>query len=158
MNEAHGKHYSIKKCIDCEIEYVGGTTSKRCLHCACDDRAKRIKTSISTKQRESFFASLKEKHCTFCRSLKQLEIHHIDKNVKNNDLSNLILLCANCHKKLHGKVYNPLFQRFFKVLVRERLTYEEIGNLFGTTRQNVYNILNKKSYTQVLYKRKNIKV
>jgi len=31
----------------------------------------------------------------------KLHIHHIDKNRKNNVLSNLITLCASCHSKLH---------------------------------------------------------
>ena len=31
----------------------------------------------------------------------QLEVHHIDKNNKNNDRVNLITLCANCHRLEH---------------------------------------------------------
>src|SRR6478736_9659036 len=32
-----------------------------------------------------------------------LEVHHIDHNRKNNNIENLILLCANCHKIEHCK-------------------------------------------------------
>lgn len=30
-----------------------------------------------------------------------LEVHHKDKNRENNDISNLEVLCANCHRLLH---------------------------------------------------------
>lgn len=34
-----------------------------------------------------------------------LEVHHIDKDRQNSDLNNLIILCANCHLKVHnGKI------------------------------------------------------
>lgn len=31
------------------------------------------------------------------------EVHHIDGNTKNNSTDNLLLVCKNCHKKIHGK-------------------------------------------------------
>ena len=36
----------------------------------------------------------------------KLNVHHIDKNWKNNNLDNLILLCNKCHGKVHSK--NPV--------------------------------------------------
>lgn len=33
-----------------------------------------------------------------------LAIHHIDKNRNNNDLDNLIILCAWCHSQVHRRV------------------------------------------------------
>lgn len=35
-----------------------------------------------------------------------VDIHHIDGNRENNDKSNLIPYCANCHKALHGGKWN----------------------------------------------------
>jgi len=32
---------------------------------------------------------------------KELNVHHKDKNRKNNQLSNLITLCHSCHSRLH---------------------------------------------------------
>ena len=50
-----------------------------------------------------FREGLKEKKCERC-GLKEwqgfgipLELHHKDGNKKNNDLSNLEILCPNCH-------------------------------------------------------------
>ena len=40
--------------------------------------------------------------CPFCQNpeVEYFEIHHIDENPENNNLSNLILICANCHTKI----------------------------------------------------------
>lgn len=33
-----------------------------------------------------------------------LDVHHIDKDWKNNDLSNLEYRCKSCHNRIHGKI------------------------------------------------------
>lgn len=40
--------------------------------------------------------------CQCCRSDKRLHVHHIDGIKKNNNLSNLITLCIQCHMSLHN--------------------------------------------------------
>lgn len=46
----------------------------------------------------------KEVHslCPFCSNgdVEQFEIHHIDENPENNDISNLLMLCPTCHSKI----------------------------------------------------------
>lgn len=39
--------------------------------------------------------------CELCSSPDAAEIHHIDRNRKNNERSNLVRICINCHDKLH---------------------------------------------------------
>ena len=39
--------------------------------------------------------------CKYCNELA-VNIHHIDRNRKNNDLNNLVHLCVSCHKKEHN--------------------------------------------------------
>ncbi len=43
------------------------------------------------------------KICHLCKTIdvRVLAVHHIDKNRKNNKLSNLIWLCNNCHFLVH---------------------------------------------------------
>ena len=41
-------------------------------------------------------------HCNTCESIELLECHHIDTDITNNDILNLMWLCRNCHEKLHG--------------------------------------------------------
>lgn len=43
--------------------------------------------------------------CPICnnKDVGHFEIHHIDYNPSNNEISNLILLCRNCHSKADSK-------------------------------------------------------
>ena len=34
-------------------------------------------------------------------STSKMAVHHIDGNPQNNDLKNLVVLCASCHLKIH---------------------------------------------------------
>lgn len=45
----------------------------------------------------------KDNACCVCgyTNVNALEVHHIDRDRSNNDLSNLIILCANCHTLEH---------------------------------------------------------
>ena len=46
-------------------------------------------------------AGFKCERCGYDRSRDVLETHHRDGNRKNNDLSNLQVLCPTCHKETH---------------------------------------------------------
>ena len=41
--------------------------------------------------------------CTDCgfTNILALEVHHLDKDRSNNDIDNLVILCANCHSIRH---------------------------------------------------------
>lgn len=51
---------------------------------------------------------IKENKCEKCGITEwlggeaPLELHHIDGNHHNNKLENLIILCSNCHRQIHG--------------------------------------------------------
>jgi HNH endonuclease len=38
--------------------------------------------------------------CGWSEDARVLQVHHIDENRRNNDLSNLVVLCPTCHTKL----------------------------------------------------------
>ncbi len=40
--------------------------------------------------------------CYICGTKDKLQIHHKDKNWRNNKNNNLVLLCQSCHQKQHG--------------------------------------------------------
>ena len=40
--------------------------------------------------------------CLSCGSTDNLELHHIDGNPRNNDSSNWLVLCRDCHVREHG--------------------------------------------------------
>jgi hypothetical protein len=87
--------------------------------------------------------------CQMCKkipALDKLVVHHKDRNRKNNSLTNLITLCRSCHGKIHQKDNNKRIKRNLtneKSVVELRnigLTFEEIGNKLGFTRQRAFMI------------------
>lgn len=46
-----------------------------------------------------------KKECIICGFDKIVDVHHIDKNHKNNDPKNLVPLCPNHHKMMHTYAY-----------------------------------------------------
>lgn len=58
------------------------------------------------------YHKLKKKHtsCTLCKSNKYLDIHHIDKNRRNNSVKNLIILCRSCHRRVHTNKMKLYFE------------------------------------------------
>lgn len=42
--------------------------------------------------------------CSICGIIKNryMEIHHIDKDITNNDISNLEMVCRDCHVGIHS--------------------------------------------------------
>jgi hypothetical protein len=39
--------------------------------------------------------------CGYCEFKGSLHVHHINRNKNNNNTSNLVVLCGNCHMGLH---------------------------------------------------------
>jgi hypothetical protein len=54
--------------------------------------------------------------CGFCQWPSILPFHHIDGDRSNNSLSNLTILCPNCHRALHQKVVAISYQSFGDLL------------------------------------------
>jgi len=75
------------------------------------NRKERIKKlSIRT-----FHKAVEEK-CAICGSMKNLNVHHKDKNRYNNDLSNLITVCSICHGGIHNNsLKNVYFDKIIKI-------------------------------------------
>ena len=103
--------YEIIKCSYCskEFEQLKSVIKKSKtgnLYCSkeCGNRHKneQVKQNNSTAYRRNAFEYYEHK-CAICgydEYKEILEVHHIDENRTNNELSNLIILCPNCHKKL----------------------------------------------------------
>jgi len=45
----------------------------------------------------------RDKKCVHCKTYKKnMVIHHIDQNKRNNSSNNLMLVCRSCHTKIHN--------------------------------------------------------
>lgn len=73
---------------------LGGLRSGKIVRC-------RLHRKVFTSRNESRRRKMHVAGCEICGSKKNLEVHHIDLDSKNNDDSNLIKLCSSCHHKVH---------------------------------------------------------
>lgn len=121
---------SKHKCNQCEKEFIDSPSrinkrkfcSQECysesqrIYKTTEEKRKAVKKLVdnkrginwSTNNRKYVFA-LKEKKCEICEYNEYdfcLDIHHIDFNPNNNDITNLAVLCVICHKKLHKGIIN----------------------------------------------------
>lgn len=111
----HGKRLKKYYCIDCNKELSG--IYNRCQ--SCSQKGFRSHNWDGGKSFEEygfeFDSALKERirfrdkyKCRICgcsqiENGRQLDVHHIDYNKKNNNIKNLITLCRKCHGKTNYK-------------------------------------------------------
>jgi len=109
------------KLLDKKFFYLSGGTKKRyssyCKNCI---------TEVSVNKRRVLkqkYVDLKGGKCSICgynKSIKALDFHHLDPNIKEFEVSRLrgvtnklihqelekcVLVCANCHREIHGSEY-----------------------------------------------------
>lgn len=111
-----GKLISCDTCgkeIYRSISKLARSKSKKFFCCKTCQTKWRNQTFIGEKHAnwkhgKNSYRSVLERHkvpksCRLCGSkdVRVLETHHIDKNRKNNNLSNLVWLCRNCHFLVH---------------------------------------------------------
>lgn len=96
-----GKYYDVKDQVTCSVgcantffrtnqdnpNYINGRSSYR----------KYALTKLGSECIECGYSNI-----------DALEVHHIDKDRANNNLSNLEILCANCHKLRHSGLLKSL--------------------------------------------------
>ena len=90
---------ACKRCQKIKVDING-----YCPHCYnyVNGYYKNKHTGLSQRYLKSLLKDLRYK-CHFCGEERSgmLDIHHIDKNRKNNNINNLIYLCSNHHRALH---------------------------------------------------------
>ena len=67
-------------------------------------RQKRIYGNGSRKIIGLFKKIRDNNHCNICGAKTSLEIHHKDENWENNNIDNLVVLCRDCHSKIHKNI------------------------------------------------------
>lgn len=83
------------------LEPMSSCASRKYCNRICQGKARR-------KEASHFWArQIKGRGaCENCGSNTNVDVHHKDGNVQNNDIQNLMWLCRSCHKHLHCQV-NP---------------------------------------------------
>jgi hypothetical protein len=56
---------------------------------------------VFTQRERAMILSIKGKECAKCGKRTYLQIHHIDGDRTNDSLSNLEIVCGDCHKDIH---------------------------------------------------------
>lgn len=93
-----GKEYERIKCRENESRFC----SRECQHKSKGKEHHLYKEKGSRWRYRHLFDPFPA-NCQFCNihisTITRLEVHHKDKNRRNNDLSNLMVLCPSCHRK-----------------------------------------------------------
>lgn len=129
LNEANDLQGRIKQCVICGALFkFKQKDTQRKLTCSrpCLVELKRRNNHLENHPawlggrqtyRKILFDELSyESKCQACGSSDSIEVHHIDKDRKNNQKGNLAVLCRRCHKSWHfdnGDLFgkrNPYFR------------------------------------------------
>jgi len=72
---------------------------------------------------KKYSKTLKNKECVLCKSIKQIDLHHKDGNKQNNIQENWVLLCRQCHMRIHKLVsrFNISHEQAFNILLEDKI-------------------------------------
>lgn len=103
----------FKTCPKCGVKFLALNLKKENIFCSLDcfedsgDRSEKKLRERNPQFVDGRFSyrkfALRElpNECLWCKSAKNLEVHHFDENRKNGELWNLTILCRKCHRALH---------------------------------------------------------
>lgn len=95
LSSKHGVYFCSRKCKDIG-QQIGGIKEIQPQHYG----------KTQTNYRKIAFREYK-KVCSICgydEFPDILQVHHIDENRLNNNIENLLVVCPNCHSKIHHKL------------------------------------------------------
>lgn len=106
---------------DLESNFAFNKRNYCCLSCA------NTKTTVKDGQYRRRASKYRKLNCENCESTENLQIHHIDNNIKNNDLSNLQTLCSTCHMKLHWQQGKKIPKKSVCIVCQETVSKIRLG-------------------------------
>ena len=121
-------------CSNCGKLIQRMAPAKYCFKCAREKQIERGKNN-----RKKIKGTLSDK-CSFCGK-KREHIHHADLNRDNNNVSNLLPVCWNCHSRIHSFILRPFIKKIVTTLKQKRYTVIKISEIVGLTRSRIYQII-----------------
>lgn len=126
--QIHGQYPSITKvCKGCKKEFKVSNSRVNTKFCSLHCKSLLARTNKESRKNERNVTSkrlgfnhnrnirkslgLEKFVCAVCGYNEHkfcLDIHHLDHNAENNNLENIIILCAICHRKLHWGIHASL--------------------------------------------------
>ena len=125
-------------CKICKSEFMGGENRVYCSTNCFHEGEYRNSQKYREEKRGGLVGYYKS--CLFCGN-EHFCIHHADFKKENNNKSNLLPLCNNCHAKVHYKILRPFIRSIVFQLKERRYSMIEIAEIIGITRQRVYQII-----------------
>lgn len=107
---------------------------------------------ISEKNKKLLQKEVNSK-CPKCdyTGVTELDIHHIDGNIENNNFNNLLMLCPNCHKKVtNGNIKMKeiiALKKDLRYKINENINFNDIMSL-----KRILSHLNKDDIEYILHK------
>lgn len=88
----------------------------------CSNECKYLRDNKS-KYREKAYNAFGKKCCVCPKSIGRIEVHHIDFDRKNNDISNLCVLCHGCHLRIHALIKRTELEpkRCLEIMIKNNL-------------------------------------
>lgn len=161
-------------CIICKKEYLRrknhGCKTKICNQCICNHNGK---LSYTTGIGDYVERAINHygKICSICKSVENIEVHHIDFDRKNNEIENLQVLCKSCHRKPHWKekkkdpewiktfIKNRSGEKGPSKLTNEqvlevrslypKLTIKELAKKFGRGESTISHIVHRRTWNHI---------
>jgi len=121
--KARQRGYKIK-CPKCGLERIVRNDfkykTKLCKHCSTSEIYKKIGKETGPLKYKNGIGSFRKKalkyfspKCFICKeeNIKKIDVHHIDQDRTNNDITNLIPLCKSCHRYIHNYLRKGLIHK-----------------------------------------------
>jgi hypothetical protein len=115
---------------------------------------------------DRLWSTVREIGCTGCgfnKWSKILQVHHIDRNPRNNLLENLTILCPNCHWALHHGIVKIEFKSLAQLLLEQDCARNPeplwepsawVARRYGLPRYRVFELIKEGQIRSALIKRK----
>ncbi len=112
------------------------------------ENSKMIKRRISRPRWRRISRIVRERDsftCQFCGADVNnfLQVHHVDFNENNDDLSNLITVCASCHQKIHKSIIIPNCLELYDMYINNGMSLRSIAILYGVSKYSIADRLEK---------------